>query len=84
MDTLCSPNGCISITKPTTSTPIPAATATGPVTVVEVPGATATIVKQGEVAHTGGGTKEDVRMSLCLPYSCTAILVFIAALMGFL
>jgi len=37
------------------------ATATGPVTVVEVPAATATIVKQGEIAQSGVGPKEDVR-----------------------
>lgn len=85
-DTLCSPNGCIKVTSPMTTSPLITSTptATGPVTVTEFPAVTATIVKQGEIVQSGVGVKEDVRLRLCLPYSCTAILVFVAALMGFL
>jgi hypothetical protein len=84
-NTLCSPNGCITIRGPTTiSSPTGSTTHTVPITVTEVPAATATLVKQGEIAQSGVGPKESVRLKLCLPYSCTAILVFIAALVGFL
>ena len=85
MGTRCSPNGCITITGPTTVGGITGLEApTDLVTVTEIPAATATGVKQGEVAQSGVGTKDSVVLKLCLPYSCVSFLVFMAALMGFL
>jgi hypothetical protein len=84
-NTLCSPNGCITTTSPTTvGTPAGTATPTGLVTIVEVPAATVTMMKQGEVAQSGVGQKDAVLIKLCLPYSCVSFLGFVVVLMGFL
>lgn len=51
-------------------------------TVIEVPAATSTVVKEGEVAQLGAGSKGSVVEALFVPYSSGWLFILVAALMG--